>query len=214
MLRIKKINLFILSFIIVVLLSIFTLSQLSPILNIKSKFNRITPTINLEERETCQTKFYDEVQEIYGNCVFYNNYTHCINSSGPNTACSLLQNTRNFSCKTGEITSTKNYTECKANNEFIISIDKGTATLKKKINYEEWGPCIYNEENSCLIVTCVSRYDGAHKGQFTDCRPGKSCQRFEICDNSIKTLYRNSRADFVENDDSFYLTKLAIEDVG
>ncbi len=209
----KKINIFAVMFVIAILLSIVALSQLSPITNIVSKINQITPTISLEEKETCITSFYNEVQDLYGNCVYYHNYTRCLNTSGPNTDCSLQQDLQNFRCKTGEITVTNNKTECKPNDEFIISIDQGTAVLKKQIDFSDWGPCVYSEENSCLIVTCVSRYDGAHKGQFTDCKGGKSCQRFEICDNSIKTLYRNSREDFVENDPSFYLNKLALKEV-
>ena len=107
----------------------------------------------------------------------------------------------------------KDKTECKPNDEFIISIDRGAATLKKQIDFSDWGPCVYEEQNSCLVVTCVSRYDGAHRGQFTDCKGGKSCQRFEICDNSIKTFYKNSREDFVADDPSFHLNKLSVKEV-
>lgn len=209
----KKINIFTVMFVIAILLSIVALSQLSPITNIVSKINQVTPTISLEEKETCITSFYDEVQEIYGDCIYYNNYTSCLNTSGPNTACSIQQNTWNFRCKTAENIVTNNITECKPNKEFIISIDQGTAVLKKQIDFSDWGPCVYNVENSCLIVTCVSNDDGAFKGQFTDCKGGKSCQRFEICDNSIKTLYKNSREDFVADDPSFFVSKLALGEV-
>lgn len=209
----KKINLFVLAFVIAVLLSIVAFSQLSPIANIVSKVNQITPIISLEEKETCTTSFYDEVQDVYRDCIYYNNYTSCSNTTGPNTGCSLQQDKRNFECKTGEITVAKNRTECKPNDEFIISIDKGDAVLKKQIDYSDWGPCVYSKENNCLIVTCVSLYDGAHKGQFTDCKGGKSCQRFEICDDSIKTFYKNSREDFVADDPTFYLNKLAVKEV-
>ena len=63
------------------------------------------------------------------------------------------------------------------------------------------------------MVRWVSLYDGAHKGQFTDCNGGKSCQKFEICDGSIKTFYKNSREGFVADDPSFYLNKLALKEV-
>ncbi len=210
----KKINIFVVIFVTVILLSIIVLSQLEPITSIITSKSQITPTISLEEKETCTVEFYDEVQEIYGTCIYYSNYTSCLNTTGPNTDCSLKQDTRDFQCKTGEVIVNKERTECKPNNEFIISIDKDTTTLKKQIDFSDWGPCVYEEENNCLIVTCVSNDDGAFKGQFTDCKGGKSCQRFEICDNSIKTLYKNSREDFVEYDPSFYLNKLSIKEVG
>lgn len=206
----RKINIIASAIVMAVLLSIAVFSQLAPITNVVSKTNQVTPAISLEEKDTCTTSFYDESQDVFGNYNYYSNYTHCLNTSGPNTACSIQQSILVLSQKVGQVTVTKNKTECKPNDKFVISIDQGTATLKKQIDYSEWGHCIYNEEKSCLIVTCVSRYDGAHKGQFTDCKGGKSCQRFEICDNNIKTLYKNSREGFAEDDPSFYLNKLPL----
>ena len=210
----KKINLFVLVLVIAVVLSLTALSQLNPITNTASKIYPITSTISLEEKDICTTSFFNDVQDVYSNCVYYYNYTSCLNSSGPNTACSLEQNQYNFKCKTGETTATSNKTECRPNNNFVISIDKGNAILKKQIDFSDWGPCIYSTENNCLIVTCVSNEDGAFKGQFTDCKGGKSCQKFVICDDSIKTFYKNSREDFVESDPTFFLNKLAIQEVG
>lgn len=211
----KKINLFITAFVLAILLSAVAISQISPnpITNIITKTKQITPTISLEEKDTCTTEFYDEVQDVYENCIYYYNYTSCLNTTGPNTGCSLQQNTRNSQCKASSITTVKNTTECKAN-ELIVSMNQGVATLKKQLDFADWGPCVYEEQNSCLVVTCVSLYDGAHNGQFVDCNGGKSCQRFEICDNSIKALYKNSRDDFIDNDDSFNLPRLAVKEVG
>lgn len=198
-------------------LSIATLGQLSPIIQTVTKTSQITPTISLEEKETCITKFYDEAQNTYGNCVFYYNYTSCLNTTGPNTGCSLQQDAKNYSCKTGEITVTKNSTECKPTDDFVISIVQGAAVLKKQIDYSEWGPCIYSQEtiqgNSCLVVTCQSIYDGANDGQFHGCKGGTSCQRFEICGSSVSTFYKNSREGFAADDPTFYLNKLAIQEV-
>jgi hypothetical protein len=212
----KKINVFVILFVLAVSISVTAL-QLSPITNFVSKVSQVTPTISLEEKDTCTTTFYDTTEDVIGDCVYYHNYTNCLNTTGPSTACSLYQDAFASQCKTGENTVTRNKTECKPNEEFIVSIDQGTATLKKQLDFSEWGPCVYSQEtinsNSCLVVTCVSLYDGAHKGQFTDCEGGKSCQRFEICDGSITSLYKNSREDFVEDDESFHLSKLALTEV-
>ena len=211
----KKINLAIFILVIAVLLSAAALS-LEPIINILSKTSQVTPGISVEEKNTCTTEFYNDVQDVFGACTYYNNRTSCLNTTGPNTACSTQQSTWAFSCKTGENIVTKNKTTCKANDEFLITIDQGNAVLKKKIDYSEWGPCIHSQENingnSCLVVTCVSLYDGAHKGQFTDCNGGKSCQRFEICDGSIKSFYKNSREEFTQDDPSFYMPKLEVSE--
>ncbi|MBI2101434.1 hypothetical protein HYT53_02385 [Candidatus Woesearchaeota archaeon] len=210
----KKINLFVLMFVIVVLLMATALSQISPITSVVSKTSQATPTISIEQQETCTTSFYDEIQPLYGDCTYYNNYTLCLNTSGSNTACSPQQSTWNFQCKTGEITFARNLTECKPHDKFIVSINKGAVVEKKEIDFSQWGACIQNTENNCLIVTCVSNEDGAFKGQFTDCKGGKSCQKFEICDNKVRVFYKNSREDFVEEDPTFYLSKLALMEVG
>lgn len=209
----KKIKVVLLVIIAAVLFSVVVFSQLAPITNIVSKVSQATPAISLEETDTCIASFYDEIQAIYENCIYYRNITSCLNTTGSNTDCSTSQEQINFSCKTGEVTVAKNRTECKPNDKFIISIDQGTATLKKQLDYSEWGPCIYNAENNCLIVTCQSRYDGAHKGQFTDCNGGKSCQKFLFCKDETKVFYKNSRNDFVEEDPTFYLSKLALKEM-
>ena len=117
----KKINIFVVMFVIAVLLSIGVFSQLNPIINIVNKKSQITPTISLEEKETCTTKFYDEVQDVYGNCVYYHNYTDCLNTSGPNTDCSLQQDTWDFRCRIGEKVITKNKTDIRGRISLILA---------------------------------------------------------------------------------------------
>ena len=148
----KKANMVVLIVGMAILLSIGVLSQ-SPIFSTITKATQVTSNIWVQEKDTCTTEFYDEVQDTYGDCVYYHNYTSCLNITGPNTGCSLEQSTRNFQCKIGEVTITKNRTECRPNDEFVISIDQGAAVLKKQLDFSEWGPCIYEEQNNCLIVT-------------------------------------------------------------
>lgn len=183
-------------------------------LTVSSQIYQVTNTITIEEPKTCNIIFYDEFQEIYGTCTDYYNYTYCLNISGPNTDCSLKQTQNSFKCKTGELVIKKNSTECKPLNKFIILVNKGSVTEKKEIDFSNWGACIYSNENNCLIVTCVSNEDGAFKGQFTDCKGGKSCQKFQICKDGIKVFYKNSREDFVEQDPTFHLSQLAYKEVG
>jgi hypothetical protein len=198
----------------VLLFSALAFSQLNPSVTTESTFTFISAKMDLEERKTCTTEFYDEISPVYDACTFYHNYTLCLNTSGPDTDCSSQQSTRQFQCQTGSQTITKNKTTCTPNKEFIIEVDDGTTTLKKKIDYSDWGPCIREIQGNCLVVTCASYYDGAHNGQFTDCSGGKSCQKFEICDGNVRTYYKNSRNDFVEDDPTFYYKRLAVQEVG
>lgn len=204
----------VLAVVIAVLLSITALSQ-APITNIVSKTSQVTPTISLNETETCTTSFYNEAQNVYSSCFYYLNSTGCLNTTGPNTDCSITQSQFNYSCKTGEITVTKNTTECKSNDKFIVSIDKGTAIEKKKVDFSDWGVCVNNTENGCLAITCGTLKGGsARNGIFNGCDGGKSCQKFLFCDDSTKILYKASRNDFVEYDPTFHLNPLIVKKVG
>lgn len=99
-------------------------------------------------------------------------------------------------------------------NKFVVSLTKGGVVEKKEIDFSAWGVCVNSTENNCLIVTCQSKYDGANDGQFHGCKSGTTCQKFQICDNSIRTFYKNSRNDFVSEDPTFHLPKLAYREAG
>ena len=203
----------VLTLFLVSLLAVTVASQIIPITTSITETHQLTPNIGLEETSTCTIDFYSVLQDVYADCIYYYNYTLCSNVSGLNTGCSQQQNSWNTTCKTGQITITKNNTLCRPNNEFTININQNNVILKKQIDFSDWGPCIYNAENNCLIVTCVSNDDGAFQGKFTDCNGGKSCQKFEVCDNKIRVFYKNSREDFVEDDPTFYLSQLALKEV-
>ena len=72
-------------------------------------------------------KWRTETQDIFGDCIYYNNYTDCLNTSGINTSCSLKQTTRKFKCKTG----TKQVKIC----DKVIGFKIG----KKIINFSKCG---------------------------------------------------------------------------
>jgi len=184
-------------------------------LTVSSQISQVTNAVSIEDVKTCNTIFYDELQPIYENCIYYHNYTSCLNTSGSNTDCSLKQDTRTIECKTGEITLNKNKTNCQPVTKFVISISKDTLTQKKEIDFSSWGVCINTTENSCLAVTCGTLAGGsARNGIFNGCDGGKSCQKFLFCQDSIKTLYKASRSDFVEYDPTFHLSILAVNEVG
>ncbi len=183
-------------------------------LTVASQISQVTSTISFEDVKTCNTIFYDEVQNVYGNCIYYHNYTSCLNTSGLNTDCSLNQIQRNFTCKTGEDIVKKNSTECKPLNKFIVSINKGSLIEKKEVDFSSWGVCVQSTENNCLAITCGTLKGGsARNGIFNGCDGGKSCQKFLFCPDVIKVLYKDSRDDFVAEDPTFNLPKLAYKEV-
>lgn len=196
-----------------VVLTLFIVSVLA--LTALSQISQSTNTLSIEELKTCSTIFYDDVQPIYGTCTNYYNYTNCMNNSGPNTDCSSKQIQQNFTCKTGQLTFTRNTTECKPLNKFIISTNNGVSAEKKEIDFSSWGVCVNSTENGCLAITCGTLQGGsAHNGIFNGCDGGKSCQKFLFCQDGVKVLYKASRDNFVEEDPTFHLSKLALKAVG
>lgn len=187
-----------LTLLVIVLLSLAAFTGVSQI--------QINEKISLDEKETCKNVTYEEVESVFGECS--ENYNHCLNTSGPNTGCSLAS--KNWTCKTGTQNVQKQKKECISQNKYEIDV-KG---VKKELDHVDFGPCAHEEQAGCLIVTCVSEEDGAHNGEFVGCHSGMSCQKFEICENSIKSYVRNSRDDFVESDASFYLEKMKLKGVG
>lgn len=183
-------------------------------LAVTSQISQVTNTISVEDVKTCTTSSYDERQNVYGNCLYYYNYTSCLNLSGPNTDCSANQNIYNFSCKTGEIITNKNTTQCGPPTKFIVSIDHGNSIDKKELDFSAWGVCVKTTENNCLAITCGTLKGGsARNGIFNGCDGGKSCQKFLFCQDSIKVLQKASRDNFVEIDPTYHLPELAIKEV-
>lgn len=171
--------------------------------------------ISVEELKNCKTIFYDKVQPIYSNCIYYNNYTLCLNTSGANTDCSLQQSQKTFKCQTDEIRIQKNKAECTPLNRFVVSIYKGLTLEKKEIDFSSWGACVQTSEDGCVVVLCGSQHGGsAVNGIFNGCDGGKSCQKFLFCPNGMKVLYKGSGERFVSEDPTFHLSKLDVKEVG
>ena len=183
-------------------------------ITVASQISQVTNAISVEEPKTCNTIFFDELQSIYATCIHYYNYTSCLNTSGPNTDCSLNQIQKNFTCKTGEVVIKKNSTECNSLNKFIVSINKGLITEKKEVDFSSWGVCVQSVENNCIAITCGTLKGGsARNGVFNGCDGGKSCQKFLFCKDGTKVLYKASRTDFVSEDPTFHLDKLYVKEV-
>lgn len=209
----------VLSLLIIGLLSIAVASQISEISMqnpnefVSSKITQATDKISLEEKQACTISYYNETLHVYGYVPkFRNTYGICFNDANQSSY-SCVNGTEQYQSYEviGYNTVLRNTSNCKTNS-FVISVDKGNSIEKKEVDFSNWGPCIYNVENDCIIVTCVSLYDGAYKGKFFDCNGGKSCQKFSFCEDGIKVLYKNSRNDFVEEDPTFSISKLALKE--
>lgn len=190
----------------ILLVSLFLLAAIPAISQLQLAFT-------VDEQQTCKVEFYDDQDVTWEDCSTYEDVQHCTNSSGPNTGCSTVQRLHEKNCRVTN-TVTRNRTLCTPDHVFEIEIDDGVAIARKQLDSSDFGPCGYEEAGGCLEMTCVSYDDGAHNGEFVGCRSGMSCQKFEICDGSVKQYVRNSRDDFAESDVSFLFDRLALKEVG
>jgi len=211
----RRLNKVVIAVLILILLSLSAISQIpGKLVNVFTNSEQVTANIAVKQDETCTTEFYEEGNDVYGTCTKIVNSTSCTNSTGPNTGCTTSQEEVSYGCITGVNAILRNKTQCSPEGKYLLEINDGSKISKKQLDFGQWGACKYENENNCLIVICVAHDDGAFKGQFTDCKGGKSCQRFEVCDGSLRVFVKNSREDFVEEDPSFYLPKLGLKEVG
>ncbi len=169
------------TFLILLVLAISAISIISAI---------VIDGITVNEMQDCTTEFYDAIEgifgnvtrqrDIFGNCVFYNNYTLCLNTSGANTDCSSQQSTYNFSCVTG----TETYQNYEKIGENIVAksrqicIDAAFKINDKLINYSKFG---WNCERTDYIIFCDAPHQSNKNGK---CESGERCAQFDIRDLS------------------------------
>ena len=171
--------------------------------------------VTVNEIQDCTTEFYDETEDVFGyvtrernvynNCIYYHNYTLCLNTSGANTDCSQEQLVYNVTCAIG----TESYQSYEKLSEKVVQKNKtvcskkaytiGIAGSTKKIDFGKAGYYCSLDGN---IVTCDSVHDGNGDGK---CKSGETCIKFEITSQGINTLQKRI--------DSVALKDIEVEDV-
>lgn len=192
-----------------VLILVFVLAALSiatySISYRKSTITQVTGDISLEEFRDCETVYWTEMEDLHTTCTMYYNNTVC-DDEPFNTSCYTEEQSYKYRCKTGEIEVEKSREECKET-EMEVTIDTLLETKNYKLEYGEWGRCSYETEGETLVITCDSKYDGNNDGI---CHPGESCIQFRITKDKIQRLMKNSRMDFLEEDETFFLEELSM----
>lgn len=203
--------------VLVLLVSVLALATASRSSDVQEfyKTTYVNDKISFDEKQDCTVSYYNATVNVYNNVSrIRDTYTKCYNA--PNQSyykCANGTETYQSYEVIGSQVVLKNNTNCGRTKSYTISINRKNDAKKFELDFSSWGACVQNIEDECLVVTCVSLYDGAHKGQFTDCKGGKSCQKFRICENEIKVLYKNSWEQFAEEEPTFYLNKLELKEV-
>lgn len=200
--------------VLVILVNAFALAVASQDVQEFYKTTVVNDKISFDEKQDCAIGFSEESVKVFGNVTrTINTYGTCFNAINQSFH-QCINGTETYQSYEylGSQIVLRNTTNCKTKS-YLVSVNKNNDIKKYELDFSSWGPCIQETENNCLAITCVSLTDGAHLGKFTNCKGGKSCQKFVICNNKISVLYKNSREDFVEHDPTFYLKKLNLKEV-
>lgn len=163
--------------------------------------------VSLAQINDCKTVEWETEEPVYGTCQ--HDYIKTVCDDYPiNKSCHEEKEIREYDCQTGteKLTNSKEVCEPKALQ--ITKEDTTKITETGKINFKDWGLCSYEKQDTTITVTCDSKYDGNSDGI---CQPGESCTKFVITPETVTRYIKNSREDFVEEDDSFFLNKLEYE---
>ncbi|HIH39007.1 hypothetical protein J4460_05885 [Candidatus Woesearchaeota archaeon] len=71
------------------------------------------------------------------------------------------------------------------------------------IGDDDW-VCVSEDQAHCVLVTCQSKFDGAHFGEYTGCGSGSTCRQYTVCeDGTVTVKEKNSNPSFSDWDASF-----------
>ncbi|MCK5282921.1 MAG: hypothetical protein KAK00_05925 [Nanoarchaeota archaeon] len=172
----------------------------------KSNKISLTDDISIEDVKDCETVYWNEEEPVYGTCTYSHTFEVC-DDEPLNESCTIKEEIYDYRCQKGTETVQKSREVCK-DKEILLTVDKLTGTENYKLEYAGWGKCSYETEGETAVITCDSRYDGNNDGI---CKPGESCIQFRVTKDGIQRLVKNSRNDFVEEDNTFFLEKLEME---
>lgn len=148
--------------------------------------------------ESCRDIPYEEEERVYGDCT----------KSKTDTICDDYPLNKSCHDETREVTY-----RCLKETRIVQKIRKDCTTTgfiindAIKLNTQNYG-CSVEETNNKMTIICDSKYDGNADGI---CKSGESCMKFVFDGTQISTYEKNSRNDFVESDQSFFLERAPTE---
>jgi hypothetical protein len=146
----------------------------------------------------CNTVYWQEEEKTYGICSDIHIYNICEDEPF-NTTCSQILEPFNYSCVRDTKVVEKSRQDCTAKGYIVDEITR---------LYTQEYECVISEEDGKVVVICDSRIDGNGDGK---CTSGETCMKFVIDGDKVTQYERNSRDDFIESDESFFLDRVPVE---
>ncbi|MGV8171396.1 MAG: hypothetical protein ACP5OA_01755 [Candidatus Woesearchaeota archaeon] len=148
----------------------------------------------VERQDSCVDEKYVESVPRYDAC-FYD--VDVCDDEPLNTSCHKVE--REDICYVGSVDVEKIRKNCHTS---------GYKISKYVLDTEEYVCNVDVSDKESTIVLCDSKYDGNGDGI---CTSGESCMKYVIDQDSIEQYEKNSRDEFVQSDDSYFLNKINTE---
>jgi len=149
---------------------------------------------DIQKQEDCQNITSSVEEQQYGNCTRQD----VICDDAPlNATCHISEMT--YQCGRGSKTVEKTEQRCKTKAYVIKN--------KYKLNIDGY-VCTPSKDNGIITVVCDSIYDGNGDGI---CTSGESCLKYVFQGNNMQKLEKNSRDEFTESDQTYFLDEPTTE---
>jgi hypothetical protein len=152
----------------------------------------------VRELQTCVNVSYTEEVAVEQTCTSEHLEFWCDPSDLLNLSCSWQNRSYTFTCINRTLVPTTKQ-ECSTTGFLVNNKVKLDTNLYR---------CSGEVVGSKTIMTCDSRFDGNGDGV---CTSGESCMQFTIDGTTVTTKEKNSRDDFVADDDSYYAKEATAE---
>ncbi len=154
---------------------------------------------DIKKIEQCEDVPYTDVESVFEPCTIQRTNTVC--DAEMNKTCHTETVDSTEQCFTGKKTVQKTNRVCTT---------VGYVIFGKEIRTEGY-VCSIEEKGNKVTLICDSRYDGDGNGA---CSPGESCMRFVVTRESSEKAERNSHDQYLDFDDSYFLKRASIKDIG
>jgi len=165
-------------------------------INDTSELTQVIPGV--EVRQDCRNITWEEEEDVYGICSEDYLVTLC-DDEPLNTSCSEVTKQHEYSCYQGQENIQKTKQECQTTGYVINNVvDIDTSMYS----------CSTTEEGENIVLLCDSKFDGNGDGI---CTSGESCQKFVVNNNNFEAYEKNSKENFMLEDNSFFIDRASVE---
>lgn len=157
----------------------------------------------IQTLEECTETLVEEEQHIIGTCQQEHQDVMECTDEPENTSCQLVTRMFDYPCITGTQLVQNTVRDCRTTGH-NVTVGNTTVVLT-----EDDYVCLPTEDTAEQVtIICDSKFDGNGDGA---CSSGESCMMIVVTADGLQKLEKNSRNDFVEQDDGYVIPEMPVE---